>query len=275
MDFDFDFSSYGREEEAQPILSLQRAWVAERAAPDILPYESQLLETISTRLKEQVILWIKCDSTDLQIAWIEQELISEHDSKRTFRAVIVQTEVERVKFLIRSYLRARLHKVWPQPFVGWLQIDKYAQYLLSSEELLDALSPDERQYLQKYCPWNCPDIRHNALLISLYSAAFMNSFPAHLQAFNDSRNEEMIEKPDMDKAVFCKVIKTPVEGAVTFPKYATLQKEAHWYSGEEINLEEGNIYLVRYSAVTKFIKDGEVELIWYFKRYLRISSWII
>jgi hypothetical protein len=56
MDFDFDFSSYGREEEAQPILSLQRAWVAERAAPDILPYESQLLETISTRLKEQVIL---------------------------------------------------------------------------------------------------------------------------------------------------------------------------------------------------------------------------
>ena len=37
--------------------------------------------------------------------------MSERDSKRTFRTVIVQTEVERVKFLVRSYLRARLHKV--------------------------------------------------------------------------------------------------------------------------------------------------------------------
>jgi len=55
MDFDFDFSSSNKEgEELQPILQLQRAWVAERAAPDILPYETQLLETISTRLKEQV-----------------------------------------------------------------------------------------------------------------------------------------------------------------------------------------------------------------------------
>jgi len=44
-------------------------------------------------------------------------LMSERDSKRTFRTVIVQTEVERVKFLVRSYLRARLHKV---PFLkGW------------------------------------------------------------------------------------------------------------------------------------------------------------
>jgi GINS complex subunit 4 len=46
-----------------------------------------------------------------QIAWIEESLLSERDSKSTFRTIIVQTEVERVKFLIRSYLRARLHKV--------------------------------------------------------------------------------------------------------------------------------------------------------------------
>jgi GINS complex subunit 4 len=30
-----------------------------------------------------------------------------------FRIVLVQTEAERVKFLIRSYLRTRLHKVCP------------------------------------------------------------------------------------------------------------------------------------------------------------------
>jgi len=32
-------------------------------------------------------------------------------------------------------------------------------------------------------------------------------------------------------------------------------------SGEEVTLEEGNIFLIRYSAVKKYIIDGDVELI--------------
>ena len=55
MDIDFDFSSFGQSrEETSSIHRLQRAWISERSAPDILPYESRLLESISTRLKEQV-----------------------------------------------------------------------------------------------------------------------------------------------------------------------------------------------------------------------------
>ena len=56
MDIDFDLSSFGEpRKEVSSINKLQRAWISERAAPDILPYESRLLETISIRLKEQVI----------------------------------------------------------------------------------------------------------------------------------------------------------------------------------------------------------------------------
>ena len=32
-------------------------------------------------------------------------------------------------------------------------------------------------------------------------------------------------------------------------------------SDEEITLEEGNIFLIRYSAVRRYILDGDVELI--------------
>ena len=32
-------------------------------------------------------------------------------------------------------------------------------------------------------------------------------------------------------------------------------------SGEEVSLEEGNIFLIRYSAVRNFIVNGDVELI--------------
>ena len=114
-----DVSSRGRrdDEESSLIQRLQRAWISERCAPDILPYETRLIDAISTRLREQVselISGCKCcvivDKGE-KIASIEASLMSECDSKNTFRTIIVQTEVERVKFLIRSYLRARLHKV--------------------------------------------------------------------------------------------------------------------------------------------------------------------
>ena len=70
----------------------------------------------------------------------------------------------------------------------------------------------------------------------------------------------MIEKPDMDKAIFCRVVRTPIEGDISFPKYPP-NSFGLIYSGEEITLEEGNIFLIRYSAVRKHIIAGDVELI--------------
>ena len=67
----------------------------------------------------------------------------------------------------------------------------------------------------------------------------------------------------MDKAVFCRVVDTPSDGGdVRFPKSHTHTSiTLANSSGEEITLEEGNIFLIRYSAVKKYIIDGDVELI--------------
>jgi GINS complex subunit 4 len=94
----------------------------------------------------------------------------------------------------------------------------------------------------------------------LYATAFTDSFPVHLRNFSDSRNEEMIEKLDVDKAVFCRVIRTPVDGGeIRFPKYHFPGVADD--SDDELTLEQGNIFLIRYSAVRRFIMDGDVELI--------------
>ena len=163
---------------------------------------------------------------DSKISWIEEELLSEHDSKRTFRTVIVQTEVERVKFLVRSYLRARMHKV-PFPHVGivvdldWQVCSVYI-IVRRNARLTIYWWTTISSKVSSSGGCRLTD-RHNALLTSLYATAFTNSFPAHLRAFNDSRNEEMIEKPDMDKAVFCRVIRTPSNGGeIRFPKFLFL-----------------------------------------------------
>ena len=54
MEIDDEFAFRATEEAPSSIERLQRAWISERTSPEILPYESRLLETISTRLKEQV-----------------------------------------------------------------------------------------------------------------------------------------------------------------------------------------------------------------------------
>lgn len=55
------------------------------------------------------------DRTQVQIETIE-EMTGTMDPKSNFTLVILQTELERFKFLVRSYLRARIAKVSFFPF---------------------------------------------------------------------------------------------------------------------------------------------------------------
>jgi len=65
-----DGTSSTNKENGSSLHRLQRAWISERCAPDILPYETRLIDTISTRLREQVVtthpywFWRGTDSVD-------------------------------------------------------------------------------------------------------------------------------------------------------------------------------------------------------------------
>jgi len=50
------------------------------------------------------------DRIKLQIEKVE-EMTGDMDPKTNFTLVVIQTELERYKFLVRSYLRARIAKV--------------------------------------------------------------------------------------------------------------------------------------------------------------------
>ena len=56
---------------------------------------------------------------DVEIVASQIELLEEQtgnvDPKTNFRLIIIQTELERFKFLVRSYLRARIAKVIVAP----------------------------------------------------------------------------------------------------------------------------------------------------------------
>jgi GINS complex subunit 4 len=193
------------------------------------------------------------------------------DPSANFNLIITQTELERFKFLIRSFLRARIAKVCfsipPFPFPitiitalksslllpslppsclpiskenttnPSLQLDKYPHHHLSSPNL----STTESQYVTHRC----------TLLTHHFSTSFLSSFPAQLQKLDDTAGGiSMVDAPDIDAAVFVRVLRDAGHVEV---------------QGEQgvgvVELRRGDVWCVRWSAVKEACLRGDVEMV--------------
>jgi GINS complex subunit 4 len=100
MDIDDILADLDRDavpQENADLQSLSRAWVAERVAPELLPWPEELVGRIMGRIARQIEL-------------VEDQTGS-MEPKTNFKLIVIQTDLERFKFLVRSFLRARLAKV--------------------------------------------------------------------------------------------------------------------------------------------------------------------
>ncbi|ODV89078.1 hypothetical protein CANCADRAFT_28760 [Tortispora caseinolytica NRRL Y-17796] len=197
------------------ILALQKAWVSELTCPEILPYQDELLEQLRDRL-------------DLQIEEIERQTAAESGTVTSdvkFSLLVIESEVERVRFLIRSYLRTRIAKLSRMDM-------HYARntYNLSQEEI---------KFIRKRVE----------LLSHLYDRQFnMRSWPENLKGLEDDTGGlSMVTVPDMNSPVIFKVVR-PIEETVQL-------------GDETIELMQDSIYAMRYSAVQKFIANGAVVML--------------
>ncbi|KAH7390619.1 hypothetical protein BKA66DRAFT_459399 [Pyrenochaeta sp. MPI-SDFR-AT-0127] len=208
--------------ETRDLQELTRCWVAERVAPEILPWPSELMDRVLERIRRQIEL--------------VEDQTGNMDPKTNFKLIIIQTELERFKFLVRSFLRARIKKIDTHP----LHIQ--AQHDASFDGLQPLLSPAEHQYLAS----------HQSLLSSHYSSSFLSQFPTSLQRLDDTTGGiSMVDKPDEDKAVFVRALRDVgdvfVEG-----------------TDRRFEMKRGDVWVVRWSAVRKWAigtGTGDVELI--------------
>lgn len=161
------------------------------------------------------------------------ELVEEQtgntDPKANFRLIIIQTELERFKFLVRSFLRARIAK-----------IDAHALHHLTDPTAKARLSPSELQYATA----------HTSLLHAHYHSSFLSQFPASLQKMDDTAGGiSMVEGPDVDRAVFVRTLKDVDE-----PVYVEGTDTA-------FEMRRGDVVVVRWSAVRELVMTGDAELI--------------
>lgn len=202
-------------ESENVITRMTRAWVNERFAPEILPFETGLVEGLASSIRRQ-------------IEHIEDESSMDLDSKRNFSLIIIQMDLERARYLVRTYLRTRLAK-----------IDRFGLAILAKATLRIRLSAYELTYCR----------RHQALLTQHYRSCFLSTLPETLQRLDDTAaGLKMIEEPNLDSAVFARVCK-PINQQLVLE------------GDERIALEEGNIFIIRYNLIREFIADGSIQLI--------------
>ncbi|KAL3581969.1 hypothetical protein D5086_016301 [Populus alba] len=167
---------------------LKRAWRNEKAAPEILQFESSLVQ----RIKEQIEL-------------AEQNVeISEANNIDPLTVSLYQMDLDRTQFLLRSYLRVRLQK-----------IEKYLFYVLKTDEYLNRLSKQEQMFARR-----CTDDLGSHLDETVL-AKLPDNYQSILKQSITSEEDDMVPVPRLDTFVICKA-KQYLSGLDFEPEYRTV-----------------------------------------------------
>ena len=219
---------------------LTRSWISERCAPDLLPYPTDLMTRVLTRLQRQI-------STIEDLAGGMGETYGSAGLHNTSKSTansnltlsILQTDLSRTQFILRSYLRQRLAK-----------ITKFATYYLSEldrDEKNAYLSSSEVQFLRN----------HRALLSGFYDATFLHAFPPALRRLDDSSGGvPMVEGPDGGKAV---VVRCLVPDG--WSNESEVDEGRENGASVELRMRRGQVWVVRWRDVRRGVERGDLELL--------------
>lgn len=220
-------------------------WRNERMCPELLPYPHLLMGRVLQRVQEQME-HIEC----LSMGFLDDGGHQADNLTSKLPLLCMEAELERLKFVIRSFVRCRLAKV-----------DKYGLYLRQLETIKDSPVPlDELLSSQELVYYE----KHSAILLKLLNNTILKHMPLELQAVDDTEGSvNMIEEPQWSKFVFVLVtgggyddpaLETNEQGQMC---YAVSIKELN----EEVELAVGGIYVLRYNVVRDLLREGKVVLI--------------
>lgn len=230
---DFERQSRPKKELSSDINArLVQAMLNERMAPDILPYQTHLMDQVLTQIQHQQQLLL--DSYEYGDSNSQAGVIS---SDFKLLLMIIETNIERVAYLVRLYIRTRLAKI--DNFTIYYVNETAGETEGADPSGAPLLSGAERSYMHK----------HFKILTLLYNTSFLNKLPNFLQLLDDTTGgESMIATPNVDEPVFIRVVcEEPI----------TLALDAD----DELVLTKNGIYVVKYRLIRLYVQLGDVLLI--------------
>ncbi|ORX87417.1 GINS complex, Sld5 component [Anaeromyces robustus] len=213
MEYDRENNSTSNDdtEEISDVILLMKSWINERCSPDILPYNN-LVNDLLEQLE------------------VQSEIIEANKNENVnaaFQNMLCQQEMDRVKFILRNYLRTRLYK-----------IEKYANYIYHNSAYYERLSDKEIIYCEHY----------KELVDAHLFKSSLETAPTFLQNLNEPN---MIVKPVLDEPVFCRVKED----------LGDVQIQGSQGTSLTVTLKKNNIFMLRYKAIESFLEEGKVELL--------------
>ena len=196
------------------VMRLKRAWVQERLSPEMSPHEGALWEAVKEAVETQEDVLTQRASDRAERGG------SETDVSDKVLDDVMWMEVNRVKYLLREYLRTRLVK-----------IEAHAMHFVRDEAAWAKLGEHERRYAEGYVG-----------AMEEHSKSVLNELPESYRDLDkeNSGGEEtretskMIPRPDLDGFVFFRI-------RTDMPSY---QPEG---ADEPMDLERGQIIMGKYS----------------------------
>ena len=213
---------------------LTRAWTTERCSPSLSPYPTELLSRITTRIRAQI-----SKIEDFSSGITPTPINGPPPTNLNLTLSILQTDLSRTQFLLRSLLRCRLQK-----------ISKHATFYLSAlsadtKQML--LSESETQFLR----------HHQALLSGFYEASFLGSFPKQLRRLDDrvgggGGEGGMVEGPDVEMAVVVRCVGE---------EWGNEGLRDDGSVGVELRLKRGQVLVGRWGDVEMGVRKGDLEML--------------
>ena len=204
------------------VFKIQKAVMIEKQSPEILQYKKDLVDHLDNQIKGQ------------------QEALSgmEITADENFVLDVYQLELERMKYMLKSYIRTRLTK-----------IEKSYLYIIKNDKA-DLLSDQEVNYAWDYF-W---------LRKGHFDKCFANELPAAFVDFiddgddgknanhpNNPVNPEMVTAPDVHKFVFVKPNKTG--------KVSLNDNEGF------LDLKPDDVLLLPYALTHELVESGIAEMV--------------
>lgn len=206
------------EEEITPaelIEKLQQCWLNEKFAPELIPHQTAVVECIIEQIKH-----------------MESNIKSA--KKGDFRIALHKLELDRIKFMLYSYLRLRIKK-----------IEKFASSILDEDNrrnpnVPSKLSAEEYAYATEYFK----NVKEHL------SASVLEHLPINLQDLNEAVT---MPKPDMDRFVFLKAQES-LRGILVDDMSLDGRNEI-------VDMDKNDLYIMRYKPIGNYVNSGEIQLI--------------
>ncbi|KRY58397.1 DNA replication complex GINS protein SLD5 [Trichinella britovi] len=193
-------------------LSLPEAWINELNAPVLLRSEAELVDCVKLEMKAVV-----------------EQLRNWHD----LNSIIKRVEIERMRYLLCSYLRTRLKKV-----IEDQAFHLYAE--LQANRLSGHISREEHEFLVSY----------RESVMKHMDVAIYRHIPQNLRAVGDSF--KIATRPNLKRFVFVRVLKTMNEVEIASP--------AETMRMEIVDLQIGTQHLLPFRSILSGLYDGSIQM---------------